>query len=119
MQKIERKTHEIDAAGKAVGRVAAEAASILRGKNRPDFEPHLDNGDLVTIINAGQVKFTGRKLAQKDFRHHSMHPGGLKTIAMATVFKDDPTEVMKHAVYGMLPKNKHRGHMFLRLTVKA
>lgn len=119
MQKIERNTHEIDATGKAVGRLAAEVASILRGKNRADFEPHLDNGDVVTVINASKLKFTGKKFAQKDFRHHSMYPGGLKTVAMATVFNEDPTEVVKHAVYGMLPKNKHREKMFLRLTVKA
>ncbi len=119
MEQIVRNTHEIDAAGKAVGRVAAEAAAILRGKNRADFEPHLDNGDMVTIVNASQLKFTGKKFAQKDFRRHSMFPGGLKTVAMATVFNEDPTEVVKHAVYGMLPKNKHREKMFLRLTVKA
>ncbi len=119
MTSIQRKTQEIDATGMAVGRLASAAAAILRGKHKPDFAPHLDNGDMVSIVNASKVKFTGKKFAQKDFRHHSMHPGGLKTVAMATVFKKDPTEVVKHAVYGMLPKNKHREKMLLRLSVKA
>lgn len=119
MEDTQRAKHEIDAAGKAVGRVATEVAMLLRGKNKPTFEPHIDGGDFVTIINAGQVKFTGKKLAQKDFYHHTMYPGGLRRTALKTAFENDPTDVMKRAVYGMLPKNRLRDQMIKRLTIKA
>jgi len=111
--------HEIDAAGKSVGRIATQAAMLLRGKNKATFAPHVDAGDCVTIVNAGQVRFTGRKLVQKDYYHHTMHPGGLKTEPMARVFAKNPTEVMRRAVYGMLPKNSLRDAMMKRLTIKA
>lgn len=116
---VERQRQKIDAAGKAVGRVATEAAMMLRGKNKPSFSPHLDEGDFVTIVNAGQVTFSGDKLAQKDYYHHTMYPGGLRTTPMKKVFNDDPAEVMRRAVYGMLPKNKLRNEMMKRLTIKA
>jgi len=116
---IVRGRYEIDAAGKAVGRVAVEAAKLLHGKNRADFTSHIDAGGFVTIINAGQVKFTGRKLAQKDYHHHTMSPGGLRTISMKKVFDKNPAEVMRRAVNGMLPKNKQRGERLKRLTIKA
>lgn len=109
---------EIDAAGQAPGRVATQVAMALRGKNRPDFRPHIDNGDQVTVINASKLKFTGRKLVQKDYYKHSMHPGGLKTVSMKKVFDANPGDVIKRAVYGMLPKNKLRDQMIMRLTIK-
>ncbi len=118
VQKIERKHHEIDASGQAVGRIASRAALILRGKNKATFVPHIDNGDFVTIINAKELKFTGKKLVQKDYRHHSMYPGGLKVVSMKKVFDKEPGEVVRHAVYGMIPKNKKRDIIFRRLTVK-
>ncbi|KKW41629.1 MAG: 50S ribosomal protein L13 [Candidatus Magasanikbacteria bacterium GW2011_GWA2_56_11] len=110
---------EIDAAGRAVGRVAAEVAMILQGKHKATFVKHLICGDAVKVKNAGQVKFTGRKLEQKDYLKHSMYPGGLKRRAMKHVFADDPAAVVRRAVYGMLPKNKLRDEIMKRLTVEA
>lgn len=113
------KTIEINAEGQAVGRVATQVAKALQGKTEPGFTPHLDPQVKVVVINAGKVVFTGRKLVQKDFRHHTMHPGGLKVKSMKSVFVKDPAEVMRHAVAGMLPKNRRRDEFMLRLTVKA
>jgi large subunit ribosomal protein L13 len=118
-QEITRQRHEVDAAGRAPGRVATEVAMMLRGKNKPSFAPHIDAGDFVTVINAGQVLFTGDKLVQKDYHHHTMHPGGIKTKPLKHVFENDPGEVIRKAVYGMLPKNSQRDEMMKRLTVTA
>lgn len=114
-----RATHEIDAAGVSLGRIATQAVTLLRGKNKADFTPHIDNGDTVTIINASKIKFTGSKFVQKDYYRHTMYPGGLKRTPMAHVFAKDPRKVVIHAVYGMLPKNRHRDILIQRLTVKA
>ena len=116
---LARGRHEIDATSRAVGRVATEVAMILRGKNKVDFAPHIDAGDFVIVKNASQVKFTGKKLVQKDYRKHSMYPGGLKTVAMKKVFDRDATDVIRRAVYGMLPKNKLRKAAMKRLTIHA
>jgi len=116
---VNRTKHEIDATGMVVGRLAADVAMKLRGKNKPTFTPHLDEGDYVTIVNASKVTFTGRKLVQKDYYHHTMHPGGLKRTPMKQVFTEDPADVVRRAVYGMLPKNKHRDEMMKRLTITA
>ena len=116
-QPIERKVHEIDAAGQAVGRVATAAVTILIGKHKPDYTPGIDTGDMLTIRNVGQVNFTGRKLVQKDYYHHSMYPGGLKRVPMQKVFLKDPGEVMRHAIYGMIPKNRWRDELMKRLTI--
>ena len=115
---IERKYHKLDATGQAPGRLAAQISMILRGKNKPTFTPHIDAGDFVEVTNADKLKFTGLKLVQKDYYHHTMYPGGLKTIAMKHVFDKDPGEVIRRAVYGMLPKNKLRDGMMKRLTIK-
>ena len=117
-QTITRAQHEIDATGRAPGRVATQIAMILRGKNKPTFEPHIDAGDFVTVVNASKVLFTGDKLVQQDSYHHTMHPGGLRTKAMKYVFDENPGEVIRKAVYGMLPKNKQRDEMMKRLTIK-
>ncbi|MFA5210945.1 MAG: 50S ribosomal protein L13 [Patescibacteria group bacterium] len=119
MIEIKRAKIELDAMDQSVGRVATKAASFLSGKNKPDYERYIDNGDFVTIINAGKVKFTGKKLVQKDYYKHTMHPGGLKKTSMKKVFDADPREVMKKAIYGMLPKNNMREEMMKRLTIKA
>lgn len=116
---IERARHEIDATGQAVGRLATDIAMKLRGKNKPSFTPHIDGGDFVTVVNADKVKFTGLKLAQKDYYHHTQYPGGLRRTPMKHVFDKEPAEVIKRAVYGMLPKNKLRDEMMKRLTFKA
>lgn len=114
-----RRIVEIDAKGQAVGRVATQVAMALMGKDRPGYVPHLDTGAMVVVKNAGAVIFTGMKFAQKDYKHHTMHPGGLKTVAMAKVFGKSPAEVMRHAVNGMLPKNRRRETLMLRLTIEA
>lgn len=118
-QEITRQHIEIDAENQAPGRIAAKVVIMLRGKNKPDFTPHIDSGDFVTVLNAGKVKFTGKKLVQKDYYHHTMHPGGLVSTSMKKVFDNDPTEVLRRAVYGMLPKNRLRDEMMKRLTIKA
>ena len=114
-----RAMHEIDAEGKAVGRIAAKVVTILRGKNKVDFTPHIDAGDFVTVINAAKVKFTGKKLVQKDYYHHTMHPGGIKSISMKKVFHKNPTELILRAVDGMLPKNRTRDEIMKRLKIKV
>lgn len=117
--KITRQHIEVDASGEAVGRIATQVAMMLRGKNKPTFSPHIDGGDFVKVINASKVKFTGLKFVQKDYYHHTQHPGGLRRTPMKHVFEKDPTEVLRRAVYGMLPKNKLRDEMMKRLTIKA
>ena len=112
------KKHEIDASGKILGRLATEIAGLLRGKHKVDFDYHIDNGDFVVIANAKKIKVTGNKLQQKLYRHHSGYPGGLKEMTMEKLFKKDPAEVLRRAVYNMLPKNKLRQHMIKRLTFK-
>jgi large subunit ribosomal protein L13 len=118
MTTITRQTHEIDASGRAPGRIATEVAMLLRGKNKADFTPHIDGGDFVTVVNAKEVVFTGKKLAQKDYYHHTMYPGGLRRTPMKKLFDEDPSEIIRRAVMGMLPKNKLRNEMMKRLTIK-
>ncbi|OIO18917.1 MAG: 50S ribosomal protein L13 [Candidatus Magasanikbacteria bacterium CG_4_10_14_0_8_um_filter_32_14] len=118
-EEIKREIIQVDATDKAVGRVASEVAKMLMGKNKPTFVRHIDKGDFVIINNAKLVKFTGKKLVQKDYYRHSGHPGGLKITSMKKIFDNDPTEVMRRAIYNMLPKNKLRDGMLKRLTIKA
>lgn len=118
-KEIIRKNIEIDATDKAVGRLATEIAIILRGKNKPGFVPHIDSGDFVTVVNSDKLKFTGRKLVQKDYYHHTGYPGGIIRTPMKKVFDNNPAEVIRHAVIGMLPKNRLRDGMMKRLTIKV
>ncbi len=118
MKKI-KKTIEIDAEGQAVGRLASQIAMVLMGKHEPDYDRALDTGDMVKVINAGKVIFTGNKLVQKDYYHHSMHPGGIKRVSMKHVFVEDPAKVIRHAVNGMIPKNRQREDLMRRLTITA
>ncbi len=103
---IKRCWYIIDAAGRPLGRVATEAARILRGKHKPEFTPHLDTGDHVIIINTSQVVLTGRKAEQKYYYHHSGYPGGLKKVSYATMLAQKPEKAMYLAVRGMLPHNR-------------
>ncbi len=112
---MERKTHKIDAAGRSPGRLASEIALILRGKNKPDFEPHRDMGDEVVVENVEEMKITGKKLEQKKYYRHSGYPGGLKEELMEEVMEDNPDEVLRRAVFGMLPKNRLRSKQIKRL----
>ena len=118
MKKIERKTHKIDASDQSVGRLASQIAILLRGKNKPEFEKNIDIGDIVNISNIKNLKFTGKKLEQKEYYRHSGYPGGLKTVKMEKVFSQNPSEVLKKAITKMLPNNKLRNQMLKRLIIE-
>lgn len=112
---MERKTHTIDAAGKVLGRLASQIAVLLRGKNKPGFAPYKDFGDNVVVKNADKIKITGAKLEQTQYFRHSGYLGGERETPLKKVFKENPGEVLKRAVSGMLPKNKLRIKMIKRL----
>lgn len=114
---VERKWYIIDAADKPLGRVASAAASILRGKNKPTFTPHVDCGDFVIILNADKAVLTGKKLEQKYYRHHSGYIGGLKEIKYKTLMAEKPEKAMMLAVKGMLPHNTLGAKALTRLRV--
>jgi len=118
MQKIQRQLYKLDATGQSVGRLATQIAIILRGKNKPEFEPHLDRGDIVEVSNINKLKFTGKKIEQKKYYHYSGYQGGLKETKIKELFKKNPGEILKRAVRGMLPANKLRRNMIKRLIVK-
>ncbi len=118
MNKIERKLHHLDATEQAVGRLATQIATLLRGKNKPEYQPHLDLGDIVEVANVSKMKFTGKKLDQKEYHHYSGYLGGLKTRKMSAVFALNPGEVLKKAVRDMLPPTKLRPNMLKRLIIK-
>ena len=118
-QEVERKWYVIDAEGKNLGRLASEVASILRGKKKPVYTPHVDTGDYVIIVNADKVAVTGNKMKQKVYKHHTGYPGGLKEITLEKLLDKKPEEVLKHAVKGMLPKGRLGRQMFTKLKVYA
>lgn len=115
----ERKWYLVDANGKTLGRLASELASVLRGKNKPQFTPHVDTGDFVIVINAEKVVVSGHKLQDKLYRHHSGYVGGLKTMTLKEMLEKKPTEVIEHAVRGMLPKGALGNQMYKKLHVYA
>lgn len=115
---MQRKTHTIDAAGKVLGRLATKIAILLRGKNKPDFVLNKDMGDFVIVKNFDKIKFTGKKFEQKIYYHHTGYLGGLKETPLKKLFEKNPAEVLKKAVFGMLPKNKLRARQIKRLTVE-
>lgn len=112
---MDRNTHTIDATDKVLGRLATEIATLLRGKQKPDFAPYKDIGDFVVVKNVEKIKLTGKKKEQKKYYHHSGYLGGLKEVSLEKIFKRDPGEILKRAVYGMLPKNKLRAKQIKRL----
>ncbi len=114
---VERKWYIIDAADKPLGRVASAAASILRGKVKPTFTPHIDCGDFVIILNADKAVLTGKKLEQKYYRHHSGYIGGLKEVKYKTLMAEKPEKAMMLAVKGMLPHNTLGAKALTRLRV--
>jgi len=118
MKNIERKLHQIDATDSTVGRLATKIAIILRGKNKPEYEAHLDLGDIVEVKNISKMKFTGKKLDQKQYHHYSGYLGGLKSKKMSVVFANDPGDVLYRAVRDMLPPTKLRIGMLKRLIIK-
>ncbi|MGC7846823.1 50S ribosomal protein L13 [Desulforudis sp. 1088] len=114
---IERKWYVIDAEGKHLGRLAAEAAAILRGKHKPIFTPHVDTGDHVIVINADKVVLTGDKPDKKIYYRHSGYPGGLKSMTYRTFLARKPEEAVRKAIVGMLPRNKLGAQMAKKLKV--
>ena len=114
---IEKDWLLVDAENKILGRLASKIASILKGKNKPIFTPYLDTGDFVVVINAKKIKLTGRKLNDKVYYHYSGFPGGMKSITPKDLLQKKPDEVIRKAVWGMLPKNSLGRQMLTKLKV--
>lgn len=109
----------VDANGRNLGRFATEIASILLGKNKPNYTPGVDNGDFVVIINAERVQVTGNKLDDKKYYRHSGYPGGIKSISLREQLKKHPERVLRSAVWGMLPKNRYGRKLMRKLKIYA
>ena len=116
---IDRAWHLVDAEGKVLGRLASHVASILRGKTKPVFTPHVDTGDFVVVINADKVRLTAKKTETKVYHWHTGYPGGLKTVTAKVLLSTKPEMVLKRAVKGMLPKNPLGRKMLKKLKVYA
>lgn len=116
---VERKWYVVDAQGQTLGRLASQVATVLRGKNKAIYTPHVDCGDHVIIINADQIKMTGKKLDQKIYRRHSGYVGGLKEVTARDMMEKHPERILMLAVKGMLPKNSLGRQMLTKLRVYA
>jgi len=116
-REIKREWRLFDAKDKILGRLATKIAILLMGKNKPYFVSHLDCGDYVVVINAAKVRMSGRKMEQKKYYRHSGYPGGFKEVSFAQQMAKDPKKIIRHAVAGMLPKNKLRAKRLARLKV--
>jgi len=116
-QDIQRDWYVVDAQGQTLGRLATHVATILRGKHKPNFTPHVDCGDYVIIVNAEKIHVTGQKMTQKKYYRHSGYPGGLRVVTLRDQLQKFPARVLEHAVQGMLPKNKLGRRMFRKLKV--
>jgi large subunit ribosomal protein L13 len=116
---VEAKWYVIDAAGQTLGRLASEVASIIRGKHKPQFTPHVDTGDFVIVINAEKIQLTGKKWHQKKYYRHSKYPGGLKVTTAAQMRDKNPARLIELAVHGMLPKNRLGEKLKHKLKVYA
>ncbi len=116
---ITRQWFVVDAAGKRLGRLATEVATVLRGKHKPTFTPHVDCGDYVIVINSDKIELTGKKWTDKKYYTHSLYPGGLTEKSAETLMKQKPTRMIELAVKGMLPKNKLGNAMYKKLFVYA
>ena len=117
--KIERKWYVVDAEGCTLGRLASGIASVLRGKNKPQFTPHVDTGDYVIVINADKIKVTGKKMDQKIYYNHSDYVGGMKETTLKEMLAKKPEKVIELAVKGMLPKGPLGRSMYTKLFVYA
>lgn len=113
-----RKLHKLDATDMAVGRLATKIATLLRGKNKPEYAPYKDEGDIVEVENIKKLKFSGKKLEQKKYFRYSGYPSGLKEAKMGDIFKKKPADILRHAVREMLPDTKLRTGMMKRLNIK-
>ncbi|MBO2945788.1 50S ribosomal protein L13 [Paenibacillus sp. F411] len=116
---VERNWYIVDAEGKTLGRLASEVAALIRGKHKPQFTPHVDTGDFVVVINSEKIVLTGKKMSNKKYYRHSMHPGGLKVTVAEDLIKKFPERVIESAVHGMLPKTRMGEKMKLRLKAYA
>lgn len=116
---IDRKWYVVDATGMTLGRLAAEVAKVLRGKNKPIFTPHIDTGDYVIVVNAEKIKVTGKKLDQKIYYRHSDYVGGMKEATLREMLAKKPEKVIELAVKGMLPKGPLGRQMYTKLYVYA
>jgi large subunit ribosomal protein L13 len=114
---IRRNWYVVDADGAVLGRLASEAARILRGKHKPTYAPHMDGGDHVIVVNASKVRLTGEKAGQKLYRHHSQYPGGLREVPYERMAQRRPERVVEAAVRGMLPKTRLGRQMLRKLAV--
>jgi len=114
---VDRKWYVIDASNQTLGRLCSEVASILRGKHKATYTPHVDTGDFVIIINAGKIKLTGDKLNQKMYRYHTGYPGGLKEMDYRTLLQKKPEKAIEAAVKGMLPHNRLGRKIIKKLKV--
>lgn len=114
---VERDWYLFNAEGQILGRLASTIVRYLMGKHKKDYLPHLDMGDQVVVINARQIKITGRKINQKDYSYYSGYPGGLRVVSLKQMLEKKPEDVIRHAVLGMLPKNKLRRQRIKRLFV--
>ena len=117
--KIERKWYVVDATDKTLGRLASEVAKVLRGKNKPEYTPHVDTGDYVIVVNADKISVTGKKLDQKVYYHHSDYVGGMKETTLREMMAKKPEKVVELAVKGMLPKGPLGRAMIKKLHVYA
>lgn len=117
--KIERKWYVVDAEGATLGRLASEIVKVLRGKNKPEYTPHIDTGDYVIVVNAEKVKVTGKKLQQKVYYNHSDYVGGMRETTLAELLAKKPEKVIELAVKGMLPKGPMGRDMIKKLHVYA
>jgi large subunit ribosomal protein L13 len=118
MKNIVRKIHQLDATDQTVGRLGTKIANLLHGKNKPEFERHVDLGDVVEVKNIKYLRFTGKKLAQKTYKHYSGYLGGLKTKKMSEMMQQNPAKILERAVKEMLPNNRLRPKMMKRLIIK-
>ena len=115
----QRDWYVVDAEGQTLGRLATEIANVLRGKNKPQYTPHVDTGDFVIVVNAEKVVVTGRKAEQKVYRRHSGYPGGLKETSYARMLERQPTEILRKAVKGMMPKSRLARQQLRKLKIYA
>lgn len=116
---IKRDWYVVDVEGQILGRIASQIANRLRGKHKPEFAPHMDNGDFIVVVNASKIKVTGTKLSDKKYYNHSCYPGGLRTRTLGEMMARKPEEVIIKAVRGMLPKNRLSSALLKKLKVYA
>jgi large subunit ribosomal protein L13 len=118
-EEVDHKWYLVNAEGKVLGRLSAELVKVLKGKNKPTYTPHLDTGDFVIVVNAGKVTLTGKKMKDKIYYHHTGYPGGIKEMNAEKLLTKKPTEMIRMAVKGMLPKTSLGRQMLRKLKVYA